>query len=115
LTLVELMLALLGLSLLLNVILASISAGLQAERNAEFRGVAIRLVASEMAKARMMAFADLGGLEAPERQVMVDDHPYRLTTRVRFQDELCQIVTSVTWKAGRRHLAYEAALIRSRL
>jgi hypothetical protein len=113
------MLAILGLSILLNVIWGSISAGLRAERNAELRGVAVRLAASELARARVAKFVDLEPAEPPAQKVMVNDRPYQVKTVISadpdLPDDLRRIVTTVTWEVGTRRLSYEATLLRSKL
>lgn len=118
LTLIEMMLAILGLSLLLSVILASISANLRAERNADLRATAIRMASSEMATARMTEFDELEALSHTEI-VDVSGKEYVLKTAVTrdsaFPDGLRTIVITVTWKDGARHLQYESKLIKSRL
>lgn len=117
LTLVEMMLAILGLSLIMNVIWSSIASGLRAERNAEFRGVAIRLASSELARARVAKYEELSSVAAPAHDVTINDRTYKVETAVKSDpaQKLCTVVTTVTWKVGMRQLDYQATLIRSEL
>ncbi len=118
LTLIEMMLAILGLSLLLSVILASISADLRAERNADLRATAIRIASSEMATARMTEFDELEALSHQEI-VDVSGKEYSLRTVVTrdsgFPNDIRTVVITITWKDGARHLQYDSKLIKSRL
>ena len=116
LTLVEVMLAVLGLSLLLNVILASISANLRVERNADFRMEAIRLASSQLATAQTLPFDQLDGLSGT-RQVEQGGRQLRMQTTVSSSGspDLRKIVIVVTWKDGVRNLTYDTELVRSRL
>lgn len=117
LTLLEMMLAIMGLSLIMNIIWASIAAGLRAEQNAELRGVAIRLASSELARARVVKYGELSSVASPARDEVVNDRTYRVDTAVRPDPtaKMCSIVTTVTWKVGMRQLEYQATLIRSEL
>ena len=117
LTLIEMMLAIMGLSLIMNVIWASIAAGLRAELNSEMRGVAIRLASSELASARVARYEDLSSVASPSHKEVIDDRIYQVQTVVSPDPagKMCSIVTTVTWEVGMRQLRYEASLVRSEL
>lgn len=117
LTLIEMMLAIMGLSLIMNVIWASIAAGLRAEQNSELRGVAIRLASSELARARVAKYEELSSVASPAHNEVIDDRTYTVETAVRSDPaaKMCSIVTTVTWKMGIRQLEYQSTLIRSEL
>lgn len=111
------MLAILGLSLIMNVIWGSIASGLRAERNAEFRGVAIRLASSQLARARVAKYGELSSVAAPAHDVTINNRVYKVETAVKTDptQKLSTIVTTVTWKVGMRQLEYQATLVRSEL
>lgn len=118
LTLIELMLTILGCSLLLQVMLGAITSGLQAERNADLRGTAIRLASSEVARFKMIPFDEL---EAGQKSVelTLHDRPFTVTTSVAVSREvpehLREMSVVVTWEAGARDLSYTSSVMRSRL
>jgi hypothetical protein len=118
LTLIELMLAVLGCSLLLQVLLFSITTGLQAERNAELRGAAMRSAASEVARFRMTAFADLKA-ESKTWEVEMFERPFTIAKTIKpsseFPETLWQIEVIVGWRSGGRTVTYRASTSRSRL
>lgn len=118
LTLIELMLTILGCSLLLQVMLGSITSGLQAERNADLRGTAIRLASSEIARFKMTPFDDLE--EKQTRSVhLLHDREFVVTSAVAVSKEvpehLREMSVAVVWKAGARDLSYTSGVMRSRL
>lgn len=118
LTLIELMLAVLGCSLLLFVLLGSISSSLQAERNADLRGAAIRLAGTEIARFKSVPFDDL---KAHSQTVTTETwgRPYKVTTTVKpsaeLPDKLFEVEVVVAWKAAARELSYHAKTKRSKL
>lgn len=114
LTLLEMMLAMLALSLLLQVMLSAIGAGLRAEREAEWRGEAIRLASSELAQVQALPFEDLAERGKGWREVSGPGTLYRLERSWREDPDGGLSRVLVTWKAGRREHRYEVSLWRSR-
>lgn len=112
------MLAILGCSLLLFVLLGSVSSSLRAERNADLRGTAIRLAGSEVARFKSVEFSDL---EPSSKSYVAETlgRPYKVTSTVKpsaqLPDRLYEVEVVVSWKAGPRELSYHAKCMRSKL
>lgn len=123
LTLLELLVGFLGLTIILNMLFASITGGLKVERTADLRMTAVRLAASRRAVVEMTQFdelAALGGIET----VQVGGKEYIVQTALRREgggsgpdgtEERYAVEITVTWKDGRRDLSYGIALKKSKL
>ena len=112
------MLTILGCSLLLQVILGSITSGLQAERNGDLRGVAIRLAGSEIAQFKMKPFDEIKAGTTTAEPIQYN-RPFKVVTTTSVPadapEHLREIAVVVTWKAGARDVSYATTVRRSRL
>lgn len=120
---VELLVGFLGLSIILNMLFASITGGLKVERTADLRMTAVRLAASQRAVVEMTPFEELEALAGVET-VTVAGREYSVTTLVGSEggaagpdgtEERFTVKITVSWKDGLRTPSYELDLKRARM
>ena len=123
LTLVELLVGFLGLTLILNLLFASITGGLKVERTSDLRMNGVRLAASRRAVVEMTKFELLEPLDGVET-VQVRGQDYRVETKVSREaggsgpdgnEERYAVNITVRWKDGAREPSFSLDLKRSKL
>ena len=123
LTLVELLVGFLGLTLVLNLLFASITGGLKVERTSDMRMNGVRLAASRRAVVEMTQFDELMTLHGVET-VQVRGKDYSVDTKVSREEggsgpdgkeERYAVNITVRWKDGAREPSFSLDLKRSKL
>lgn len=119
----EMLVALLGVAIVLNMLFASIGGSLKAERTADLRMSAVRLAASQRAVVEMTEFDELMALNGVETK-SVGGYEFKVRTTLNREgggsgpdgtEELYAVKIRVDWADGKRTPFYEIELKRSKL
>ena len=120
----EMLVALLGVAIVLNMLFASIGGSLKAERTADLRMSAVRLAASQRAVVEMTEFDELMTLNGVVETTSVRSTEFKVKTTLQREgggsgpdgtEERYAVKIRVDWNDGMRCPVYEIELKRSKL